>query len=165
MRGSSQTPRIRWNRPPNRVGPPREWSQPARRAGSDRRVISDDSRWLRADPHSVHKPWAASRHPQPMRKAPPNGRVVAEARAMNSLPPRHPFARADMPRLGISPGDLRQWARTGLVRPVFYGGYLPDVVTDSIEMRAGLGARLLPEGHIVSGRTAAWLYGVDTYAW
>jgi hypothetical protein len=104
MRGSSQTPRIRWNRPPNRVGPPREWSQPARRAGS-------------------------------------------------------------VPRLGISPGDLRQWARTGFVRPVFYGGYLPDGVTDSIEMRAGLAARLLPEGHIVSGRTAAWLYGVDTYAW
>jgi hypothetical protein len=48
---------------------------------------------------------------------------------------------------------------------VLYGGYLPDGVTDSIEMRAGLAARLLPEGHIVSGRTAAWLYGVDTYAW
>ena len=55
--------------------------------------------------------------------------------------------------------------RKGWVRPVFHGGYVPDGVTDTIEMRAGLAARLLPEGHVVSGRTAAWLYGVDTYAW
>lgn len=90
---------------------------------------------------------------------------MSDARVMSSQPPPHPFLRADLPSLGISPGDLRNWARSGLVRQVFYGGYVPDGVTDTIEMRADLAARLLPDGHVISGRTAAWLYGVDTYAW
>ncbi|WP_322936685.1 DUF559 domain-containing protein [Nocardioides bizhenqiangii] len=84
---------------------------------------------------------------------------------MHATPPPHPFIRTDLPGLGITPRQLRNWVRTGLVRPVFYGGYVPDGVTDTIDMRAALVARLLPDGHIVSGRTAAWLYGVDTYVW
>ncbi len=84
---------------------------------------------------------------------------------MEKKPPPHPFIHADLPSLGFRARDLKSWTRNGLVRPVFHGGYLPNGVTDTIEMRAELALRLLPDGHIISGRTAAWLYGVDTYAW
>jgi hypothetical protein len=79
--------------------------------------------------------------------------------------PTHPFIRADLPRLGLTVNDLRVLVRHGHVWSPLQGGFVPNGVTDTIEMRAALAARLLPPGHVVSGRTAAWLHGVDTYVW
>jgi hypothetical protein len=84
---------------------------------------------------------------------------------MMKTPPPHPFVRSELPDLDVRPSDLRAWSRSGAVRSVFHGAWMPAGLTDTIELRARLASRLLPEGHVVSGRTAAWLYGVDTYAW
>lgn len=84
---------------------------------------------------------------------------------MDKLPPAHPFTSADLPALGLTHGDLERMVVNGTVRRVFHAGYMPDGVTDTIEMRARLAARLVTPGHVISGRTAAWLYGIDTYAW
>ncbi len=84
---------------------------------------------------------------------------------MDKLPPSHPFISSDLPLLGLTHGDLDRMVMSGAVRRVFYGGYVPDGVTDTIETRAALAARLLSPGHVISGRTAAWLHGIDTYAW
>ncbi|RHW26810.1 DUF559 domain-containing protein [Nocardioides immobilis] len=84
---------------------------------------------------------------------------------MPKPPPQHPFIAADLPRLGLTHQDIDQLTGLGLVRRVFHGAYVPDGVTDTVEMRAALAARLLPNGHVITGRTAAWLYGIDTYAW
>jgi hypothetical protein len=84
---------------------------------------------------------------------------------MDRVPPGHPFTSADLPDLGLTHHDLDRLVSSGAVRRVFFGGYVPDGVSDTIEMRAGLASRLLAPGHVISGRTAAWLHGIDTYAW
>ena len=84
---------------------------------------------------------------------------------MDKCPPDHPFVSSDLPRLELTHGELTRMVVAGAVRRVFYGGYLPTCLEDSIETRAALVARLLPAHHVVTGRTAAWLWGEDTYTW
>lgn len=84
---------------------------------------------------------------------------------MRTEPPGRPFTTADLPSLGLTRATVGRMIRSGQVTRVLYGGYLPAELVGSVEARVELVACLLPEGHVVSGRTAAWLYGVDTYAW
>jgi hypothetical protein len=84
---------------------------------------------------------------------------------MRTSPPGHPFTSTELPSLGLTHNDIDTMVIAGKVRRVFRGGYVPSDIDDTIEVRAKLAARLLPSGHVMSGRTAAWLYGVDTYAW
>lgn len=85
--------------------------------------------------------------------------------AMDRLPPDHPFTSADLPDLGLTHLDVDRMVLAGKVRRAFRGGYLPTDFEETIEARAQLAGKLLPPGHVISGRTAAWLYDVDTYAW
>jgi hypothetical protein len=84
---------------------------------------------------------------------------------MGTQPPNRPFTTADLPSLGLTRAIVGGMMKSGQIARVLYGGYLPTELVGSIEAHVELVASLLPEGHVVSGRTAAWLYGVDTYAW
>jgi hypothetical protein len=53
---------------------------------------------------------------------------------------------------------------TGRLRRLLRGVYVDALVPDSLELRARAAARSVPSGHVVCGRTAAWLWGVDTLA-
>ncbi|WP_183094470.1 DUF559 domain-containing protein [Nocardioides stalactiti] len=84
---------------------------------------------------------------------------------MDKNPPSQPFTGSDLPDLGLTHTDVDRWVIAGKVRRVFRGGYVPTGIDDSVEARAALACRLLGPGHVVSGRTAAWLHGIDAYAW
>src|SRR3954454_24186772 len=109
-------------------------------------------------PPTVHRRGEKVGHPQvplaPQRRL----MVLTDARGMIKTPPPHPFIRSELPDLDVRPSDLRAWSRSGAVHSVFHGAWMPDGLTDTIEMRVRLASRLLPAGHVVSGRTAAWLY-------
>jgi hypothetical protein len=75
--------------------------------------------------------------------------------------PRHPFTRADLERLGVTPRRLRTDIEAGRVRLVFRGVYVRADVTDSIELRAAAARLVLSDRAVVADRSAAWLHGVD----
>jgi hypothetical protein len=79
--------------------------------------------------------------------------------------PSHPFLASDLPDLGMTRDVLRRMVASGEVSRVFRAAYVPAGIDDNVAARAALLLRLLPSGHVVSGRTASWLWGVDTYAW
>ncbi len=84
---------------------------------------------------------------------------------MQLRPPDHPFITADLPTIGVTAAQLTAWVNEGTVRRVFHGAYLPTGLVDTTEQRASLLARVLPDHHVIADRTAAWLWGIDTYAW
>lgn len=84
---------------------------------------------------------------------------------MGLTPPDHPFITADLPTMGLTPAQLTAWTGEGTLRRVFRGAYLPHGLVDTVEQRASLLARVLQDHHVIADRTAAWLWGIDTYAW
>lgn len=79
--------------------------------------------------------------------------------------PERPFVLSDLPKLGVSRAVLRGWLTTGAVRSPFRGVFVPAALGDSIETRAAAAALVLSEHHVVADRSAAWLHGIDTYAY
>lgn len=75
-----------------------------------------------------------------------------------------PFTPHDALRVGIARDPLRLLVATGAVRRVLRGVYVDALVPDSLELRARAVAAVVPPGSVVCGRTAAWLWGVDTLA-
>lgn len=79
--------------------------------------------------------------------------------------PTQPFTRADLPILDRTERDLRIAARAGSIRPVLRGVFVRHDEPDSIELRARAVARVVKPHHVVTDRTAAWLLGIDAFAW
>jgi hypothetical protein len=78
--------------------------------------------------------------------------------------PDRPFTRRDLPGLDRADSDLRRAVRCGEIRQVLRGVYVDTELDDTLELRAraaGLAAR---PHHVVTDRTAAWVHGVDAYA-
>jgi hypothetical protein len=65
---------------------------------------------------------------------------------------------------GVSRDDLRALLSRGRVRRVLRGAYVDAAVPDSLDLRAAAAATVVPRGHVICLRTAAWLWGVDTLA-
>jgi hypothetical protein len=78
--------------------------------------------------------------------------------------PTEPFARSDLTRFGHDEAALLRALRAGDVRAVVRGMYVAAEVADTVELRVAAVARLASPHHVVTDRTAAWLWGVDTYA-
>lgn len=90
------------------------------------------------------------------------------ARAAVPVPvpvPDRPFRPADLPRLGVSRATLRGWLGSGAVRSPFRGVFVPTALVDGIETRAAAAALVLSEHHVLTDRSAAWLHGIDVYAY
>jgi hypothetical protein len=75
-----------------------------------------------------------------------------------------PFTLREAQRVGLARDPLRLLVATGHVRRLLRGVYVDALVPDGLEVRARAAARVVPSGHVVCGRTAAWLWGIDTLA-
>jgi hypothetical protein len=76
----------------------------------------------------------------------------------------HPFTFAEAVRLGLTPGRLRRAVRDGDVRRVLHGVYVHGDVPLTVETRIAAAARVMNPDAVVCDRTAAWIWGVDTFA-
>jgi len=72
---------------------------------------------------------------------------------------------ADIADLGLKPHTFYRLARQGLYRCVLRGIWVPVDVPDSIEVRAAACARVVGPQHVLVDRAAAWLHGIDSFAW
>src|SRR5690348_15859944 len=77
------------------------------------------------------------------------------------LPLDRPFTPQQALQLGVSRWYLQVVLERGLVRPLVRGVYAVAQLASSIEQRAEALCRSVPDGAVVTDRTAAWLYGMD----
>jgi putative AbiEi antitoxin of type IV toxin-antitoxin system len=75
-----------------------------------------------------------------------------------------PFTVAEAAAAGIDRTALNRLLRHEIIRRVVRGVFVDTEVPDSIELRANAVAKVIPPDAILCRRTAAWLYGVDTFA-
>jgi hypothetical protein len=75
-----------------------------------------------------------------------------------------PFRRADAGRLGLTTNVLARAVATGRLHRPFRGCYVDSAVPDTRELRLSCLVPILPERAIVWGRTAAWLWGIDSFS-
>jgi hypothetical protein len=76
-----------------------------------------------------------------------------------------PFTPADAARVGFGRAALERLVRTGQVRRLVRGVYRVDTATPlTCAQRAAALARVIGPRHLVAGRTAAWVHGVDQEA-
>jgi hypothetical protein len=81
------------------------------------------------------------------------------------LPYDAPLYFCGLPFTGRQVGRKLRWLlSSGDIRPVLKGTYVDARVPDSPELRAAAVALLLPPDTTASGRTAAWIHGIDTTA-
>jgi hypothetical protein len=76
-----------------------------------------------------------------------------------ALPAEVPFTTADAGAAGIGPHALGRMQRAGVVRRLVKGVHVVDTVPDSLEMRCAALRLVVPDGAVVSDRTAGWLHG------
>jgi hypothetical protein len=79
--------------------------------------------------------------------------------------PTSPFTLADLRALDLTETRLRRAIRSGEVRRLIRGVYTSAEVPDSIELFARAVARVVEPHHVVTDRTAAWVHGIDVFAW
>jgi hypothetical protein len=75
-----------------------------------------------------------------------------------------PFTPAMAAEAGLTRGAVRALLRRGLLRRVLRGVYVDALVACDVDVRARALALVVPDGVVVSLRTAAWLWGVDVTA-
>jgi hypothetical protein len=75
-----------------------------------------------------------------------------------------PFTVAEAAAEGLDRTAIRRLARNGQIRKVVRGVYIDGAVPDSIPVRAAAVAKVIPPDAIICRRTAAWLYGIDAFA-
>jgi hypothetical protein len=78
------------------------------------------------------------------------------------LPPT-PFTTRQAKELGLSRRRLDDLVATREIRRVLTGVYVPWNVADTVRMRAAAASLVLPPFVVLCDRTAAWLWGVDTF--
>lgn len=82
------------------------------------------------------------------------------------LPPElsaRPFTRAEATSLGVSAGRLQCLLDVGDVRRVLRNVYAPREVPDTVGSRARAAGLVLRPHAVICDRTAAWIWGVDTF--
>lgn len=79
--------------------------------------------------------------------------------------PRVPVTSAGLKALGVTRGTLRRMMREGLVRRVTTDVYVAADVDDTIETRIQAIALVIRPHQVVADRTAAWLWGIEAFAY
>jgi hypothetical protein len=77
------------------------------------------------------------------------------------LPLDVPFTGAQAMALGVSRQTLRTMLDRGMVRRMLQGVFVAAQARDDMDLRAGALALVVPDGAVVTDRTAAWLHGVE----
>ncbi|MFC0623965.1 hypothetical protein [Kribbella deserti] len=75
-----------------------------------------------------------------------------------------PFTRIQAAVRGWDHATLRRHLANGLIRQVLKTVYVDALVPDSLELRAAALCLVTPLDAVICRRTAAWLFGVDTFA-
>jgi Protein of unknown function (DUF559) len=79
--------------------------------------------------------------------------------------PDGPFRRTDLAELGISEKTFRRAVTQHQIRRVVRGVFVVSHAPDTIELRARAVAKAVKPHHVVTDRTAAWLYGIDVHTY
>lgn len=79
--------------------------------------------------------------------------------------PTTPFTWSQMKKRGLARRRLDEFVANGHVRRALTGVYLRSDVPDSQQIRAAAAALVISPHAVVCDRTAAWLLGVDTFAY
>lgn len=82
-----------------------------------------------------------------------------------SVYPPRPFAASEIESLGIDRAQVRAAIRSGDLLTPFRGVYVRAGADDSIDSRARALVSAVSAEHIVCDRTAAWIHGIDAYAY
>lgn len=77
--------------------------------------------------------------------------------------PDGPFHRATLAELGIAEATLSRALRAGQIRCVVRGVFVPSSLPDDLELRARSVALAVKPHHVVTDRTASWLWGIDVH--
>lgn len=75
-----------------------------------------------------------------------------------------PFRSREGPQLGFSSSSLSRAVRGGILRRPLRGVVVDARVVDDRDLRIGCLRLVIPAHGVVWGRTAAWLYGIDSFA-
>ena len=75
-----------------------------------------------------------------------------------------PFRHCDASRFGLDRRRLGRLVRTGALRRPFRGVYVDARVPDTRTHRITCLLLVIPAYAVVWGRTAAWVWGLDTFA-
>lgn len=78
--------------------------------------------------------------------------------------PDHPFLLRDAETLGITRAQLRKLVADGVVRRVLHGVYARSDLADTQALRLASVRLVLPAHAVVADLSAAWLHGIDCYA-
>ena len=85
---------------------------------------------------------------------------------MGDVPwPDGPFRHADLADQGISEAQFNRSLRQGRIRGVVRGVFVMSSVPDCLELRARAVAVGVKPHHVVTDRTAAWLWGINTFGY
>ena len=79
--------------------------------------------------------------------------------------PQTPFTPAMLRGIGISRKALEVAVHNRDVRRVLRGVYLRADAPDTIETRVAAARLVTSEHSVICDRTAAWIYGIDVFAW
>ena len=77
--------------------------------------------------------------------------------------PDGPFHRSASAELGITEATLSRALRAGQIRCVVRGVFVVASLPDNLELRARAVALAVKPHHVVTDRTAAWLWGIDVH--
>lgn len=77
------------------------------------------------------------------------------------LPLRRPFLVAEARDLGVTKRQLARLVEVHLLSRPFLGVYLPSAVKDSVPARLEVLRLVLPQGCVVTDRTAGWVWAGD----
>ena len=84
---------------------------------------------------------------------------------MHEIPLPSPFTRRQGLAAGVTSHQLRCWTRDGVVRRVFQSVYADAALPDTLLLRTAALRLVTTPSSVVADRTAAWLHGVDTFAY
>ncbi len=84
---------------------------------------------------------------------------------MHEIPLPSPFTRRQGFAAGVTAHQLRCWTRDGVVRRVLQSVYADAALPDTLLLRTAALRLVTTPSSVVADRTAAWLHGVDTFAY
>lgn len=77
------------------------------------------------------------------------------------MPINRPFTFQEAAEARVSPHDLTRLCRVGVIRRLLKGVYVAAIVPDSLRLRCHALRLVVPQGAVVTDRTAGWLHGAD----
>src|SRR5262245_39707723 len=88
-----------------------------------------------------------------------------KTRWMKCPPIPSPFTWKQAEEAGVKRHELDTWMRNRLVRRVLHGVYADTSLADDIALRVAALKLVITPCSVVTDRTAAWLHGVDSFAY